>query len=53
MERHGFNFIAVEADWPDAAALNRYVRHWPRGELVRTVFQVSKEKFKKALIRKA
>jgi len=24
---HGFNIIAVEADWPDAARIDRYVRH--------------------------
>ena len=27
IEMHGFNFVAVEADWPDAAAINRHVRH--------------------------
>jgi protein-L-isoaspartate(D-aspartate) O-methyltransferase len=27
IERHGFNILAVEADWPDAAHLDRYVRH--------------------------
>jgi erythromycin esterase-like protein len=27
IENHGFRFVAVEADWPDAAAVNRYVRH--------------------------
>jgi protein-L-isoaspartate(D-aspartate) O-methyltransferase len=27
--RHGFNFIAVEADWPDAARINQYVRQAP------------------------
>lgn len=26
---HGFNIVAVEADWPDAAAADRYVRHRP------------------------
>ena len=26
---HGFNIVAVEADWPDAAAIDRYVRHRP------------------------
>ena len=26
---HGFTLIAVEADWPDAAAVDRYVRHRP------------------------
>lgn len=27
IENHGFTIIAVEADWPDAAAINRYVTH--------------------------
>ena len=27
--RHGFNFVAVEADWPDAARINQYIRHAP------------------------
>jgi protein-L-isoaspartate(D-aspartate) O-methyltransferase len=27
--RHGFTIVAVEADWPDAAAVDRYVRHRP------------------------
>jgi protein-L-isoaspartate(D-aspartate) O-methyltransferase len=27
IERHGFNVVAVEADWPDAACIDRYVRH--------------------------
>jgi len=27
--RRGFNFVAVEADWPDAARINQYVRHAP------------------------
>ncbi|WP_407352539.1 protein-L-isoaspartate(D-aspartate) O-methyltransferase [Luteimonas sp. R10] len=27
VEQHGFRFVAVEADWPDAAAVNRHVRH--------------------------
>ncbi|KAK4187017.1 erythromycin esterase type II [Podospora australis] len=26
---HGFNIVAVEADWPDAEAVDRYVRHRP------------------------
>ncbi|KAK5656728.1 hypothetical protein OQA88_4276 [Cercophora sp. LCS_1] len=26
---HGFNIVAVEADWPDAEALDRYVRRRP------------------------
>lgn len=25
--QHGFSIVAVEADWPDAAAVDRYVRH--------------------------
>lgn len=27
IEQHGFNIVAVEADWPDAARIDRYVRH--------------------------
>lgn len=26
IEHRGFNFVAIEADWPDAARINRYVR---------------------------
>ncbi|OAA60349.1 hypothetical protein SPI_05473 [Niveomyces insectorum RCEF 264] len=29
IEKHGFNMVAVEADWPDAEAVDRYVRHRP------------------------
>jgi protein-L-isoaspartate(D-aspartate) O-methyltransferase len=29
IEEHGFSLVAVEADWPDAAAVDRYVRHRP------------------------
>ena len=29
IERHGFSIVAVEADWPDAAAIDRYVRLGP------------------------
>jgi erythromycin esterase-like protein len=29
VERHGFTIIAVEADWPDAAAIDRYIGHAP------------------------
>jgi len=29
VERHGFNIVAVEADWPDAASVNRQVRGRP------------------------
>jgi protein-L-isoaspartate(D-aspartate) O-methyltransferase len=27
--KRGFTIVAVEADWPDAARVNRYVRHGP------------------------
>src|SRR3982750_2588931 len=27
IERHGFNVVAVEGDWPDCATIDRYVRH--------------------------
>lgn len=27
IERHGFNIVAVEADWPDAARIDDYARH--------------------------
>jgi erythromycin esterase-like protein len=35
IERYGFNIVAVEADWPDAATIDRFVRHrpWREGEL--------------------
>ncbi len=29
IEQHGFDFVAVEADWPDAAAIDRHVRLKP------------------------
>jgi erythromycin esterase-like protein len=29
ISEHGFNIVAVEADWPDAEAVDRYVRHRP------------------------
>ena len=29
IERHGFTIVAVEADWPDAAVVDRDVRHRP------------------------
>jgi erythromycin esterase-like protein len=32
IERHGFTIVAVEADWPDAATIDRYVRHRPARE---------------------
>ena len=27
VEKHGFTIVAVEADWPDAAAIDRYIGH--------------------------
>src|SRR5260221_6975 len=32
IERHGFNIVAVEGDWPDCATIDRYVRHRPKRE---------------------
>jgi protein-L-isoaspartate(D-aspartate) O-methyltransferase len=29
IEEHGFTIVAAEADWPDAASIDRYVRHKP------------------------
>jgi len=29
IEHHGFRAVAVEADWPDAARVDRYARHLP------------------------
>jgi len=29
IEKHGFSLLAVEADWPDARSIDRYVRHRP------------------------
>jgi putative phosphoribosyl transferase len=31
IEKHGFNIVAVEADWPDAAVLDRRARGLPEG----------------------
>jgi erythromycin esterase-like protein len=28
IEQHGFSIVAVEADWPDAASIDAYVRHF-------------------------
>ncbi|HEX3664038.1 MAG TPA: erythromycin esterase family protein [Rhizomicrobium sp.] len=27
IKRHGFNIVAAEADWPDAARVDRFIRH--------------------------
>jgi len=39
IERHGFTIVAVEADWPDAANVDRFVRHRPRREGEEAAFQ--------------
>jgi protein-L-isoaspartate(D-aspartate) O-methyltransferase len=39
VERHGFNIVAVEADWPDAASIDRYVRHRPKRAGEEAAFQ--------------
>src|SRR5215203_6400016 len=39
IEEHGFTIIAVEADWPDAAAVDRFVRHRPARERAEPPFQ--------------
>lgn len=38
IENHGFTIVAVEADWPDAAVINRYVRHEPPREEAEPAF---------------
>jgi erythromycin esterase-like protein len=37
--RHGFTILAVEADWPDAAAIDHYVQHRPGRPALRQPFQ--------------
>jgi hypothetical protein len=39
IERHGFNIVAVEADWPDAADIDRRVRGRPSAESSEAAFQ--------------
>lgn len=39
IERHGFSFVAVEADWPDAATVDRYVRNLPPRAGARPAFR--------------
>ena len=38
IERHGFAFVAVEADWPDAMRIDRYVTGGPRSRVPFTPF---------------
>ncbi|MDX2317559.1 MAG: protein-L-isoaspartate(D-aspartate) O-methyltransferase [Hyphomicrobiaceae bacterium] len=33
VKKHGFNIVAVEADWPDASVCNAFVRGLPRPEV--------------------
>ncbi|MFC6634241.1 erythromycin esterase family protein [Microbulbifer taiwanensis] len=38
IEKHGFDFIAVEGDWPDCYRVNRFVKNYPQsGERAREV----------------
>jgi protein-L-isoaspartate(D-aspartate) O-methyltransferase len=39
IEAHGFTIVAVEADWPDAAAVDRHVRHRPARDRAEPPFQ--------------
>jgi protein-L-isoaspartate(D-aspartate) O-methyltransferase len=39
IQEHGFTIVAVEADWPDAAAADRYVRHRPARRSAEPPFQ--------------
>jgi protein-L-isoaspartate(D-aspartate) O-methyltransferase len=39
IEKHGFTIVAAEADWPDAAAIDRYVRHRPASARADPPFQ--------------
>jgi erythromycin esterase-like protein len=36
--KHGFNIVAVEADWPDAAVFDAYVRGLPRPKVPKAAF---------------
>ena len=36
---HGFNIVAVEADWPDAATIDRYARHRRKREGEQAAFE--------------
>ena len=39
VERHGFSIVAVEADWPDAASIDRFIRYRPRREGEEAAFE--------------
>jgi erythromycin esterase-like protein len=38
VQGHGFNIVAVEADWPDAAVYDAFVRGLPRPKVPRAAF---------------
>jgi len=38
VDRHGFNIVAVEADWPDAAVYDAFVRDLPRPKTPKAAF---------------
>ncbi|WP_374473012.1 erythromycin esterase family protein [Phenylobacterium sp.] len=38
IEHQGFNIVAVEADWPDAAVIDRYVRYRGKAKNARDAF---------------
>ena len=38
VKRHGFNIVAVEADWPDASTYDAFVRGLPRPEVPKAPF---------------
>jgi protein-L-isoaspartate(D-aspartate) O-methyltransferase len=39
IEEHGVSIVAVEADWPDAATIDRYVRHRPKRDGEEAAFE--------------
>ena len=57
VEHHGFNIVACEADWPDAEAVDRYVRRrpWtgvgPRAASVETVAEAKESGREPAFMR--
>lgn len=45
IQNHGFNIVAIEADWPDAESVDRYVRHRPGpGQATVETTQMAKRK---------
>jgi len=38
IQHHGFTIVAVEADWPDAARVDRFARHLPAGRYDEATF---------------